>query len=99
MKSRRNMAMAFVLVFLGVLTMPAFAQDHWHSRPDQAGALIRTVRHATERFRDVSAAESEGYKLTFGCVTGPDSGAMGLHYVNFALVTAGVLDPMHPQIV
>ena len=35
----------------------------------------------------------------FGCVTGPDSGAMGLHYVNGDLVKRGELDPTRPQIV
>jgi hypothetical protein len=44
-------------------------------------------------------AEAEGYALQFGCVSGPDSGAMGLHYVNGALVGRGELDPTHPQIV
>ena len=54
---------------------------------------------ATERFKDVAEAENEGYALTFGCVSGPDQGAMGLHYVNFALVGSGVIDPTQPQIV
>ena len=61
--------------------------------------LIKVVRDATERFKDVSVAEAEGYALQFGCVTGPDSGAMGLHYVNAALVNSGVLDATRPQIV
>jgi len=65
----------------------------------QAGELIRIVRENTERFKDVAAAERAGYTLTFGCVSGPDSGAMGLHYVNFDLVGKGVLDPTQPQIV
>jgi hypothetical protein len=57
------------------------------------------VRDATERFKDVSVAEAEGYALQFGCVSGDDFGAMGLHYVNGALVSGGVLDPTRPQIV
>ena len=44
-------------------------------------------------------AEAEGYALQFGCVSGDDSGAMGLHYVNGALVNSGVLDATRPQIV
>jgi hypothetical protein len=47
----------------------------------------------------VSAAEAEGYMLHFGCVTGPDAGAMGLHFVNMALVGDGELDPTRPEIV
>ena len=65
----------------------------------QAGALVKVVREATERFRDVKVAEAEGYQLAFGCVSGGDYGAMGLLYVNFDLVHDGVLDPAHPEIV
>ena len=61
--------------------------------------FIQTVRAATERFKDVAVAEAEGYSLMFGCVSGPDSGAMGLHYVNLALVGDGQLDPARPEIV
>jgi hypothetical protein len=63
------------------------------------GALLQAVRDSTARFKDVSVAEAEGYSLLFGCVTGPDSGAMGLHYVNMALVGSGVVDATKPQIV
>jgi len=61
--------------------------------------LVRVVREATERFRDVSVAEAEGYHLAFGCVSGSDSGAMGLHYVNMSLVGDPELDPTRPEIV
>jgi hypothetical protein len=64
-----------------------------------AGELVRVVREATWRFRDVHQAEAEGYQLLFGCVSGPDDGAMGLHYVNMALVGDGVLDPRRPEII
>src|SRR5262245_61007534 len=75
------------------------AQAHT-SAHDQAGALTRVVREATERFQDVKVAEAEGYELTFGCVSGGEYGAMGLHYVNFPLVLdGGVLDPARPEIV
>jgi len=65
----------------------------------QAASLINTVREATERFKDVEVAKAEGYALMFGCVSGPDSGAMGLHYVNLPLVLDGVLDPAKPEII
>lgn len=65
----------------------------------QAAGLINTVRAATERFKDVTVAEAEGYSLMFGCVSGPDSGAMGLHYVNLPLVLDGVLDAAKPEII
>ena len=80
-------------------TPPSAANDdHDHKNP-KVGELIRTVRQATSRFRDVTLAEAEGYQLAFGCVSGPDFGAMGLHYVNFSLVGDGELDPARPEIV
>lgn len=63
------------------------------------GALIKIVRESTERFKDVRVAQNEGYALMFGCVTGPDSGAMGLHYVNGDILSRNELDPTRPQIV
>ena len=66
---------------------------------DAAGALVKAVREATARFRDPAVAENEGYQLLFGCVSGPDAGAMGLHYVNLELVGDPALDPSRPEIV
>ena len=65
----------------------------------RASALLKIVRDSTVRFKDVSVAIAEGYALQFGCVSGSDSGAMGLHYVNGNLVNGGVIDPTRPQIV
>lgn len=83
----------------GALPSAAAAQDsHTHAK-GQAGALLQVVRQYTERFRDVSVAEAEGYGLLFGCVSGPDVGAMGLHFVNLPLVMDGTLDATRPEIV
>jgi hypothetical protein len=65
----------------------------------QANALVKIVRDSTERFKEVSVAMAEGYTLQFGCVSGSDSGAMGLHYVNGDLVSSGIIDATRPQIV
>jgi len=97
--------MAFVL--LGLSSKPSLAQArHSHAAANASqpltnaqGALLQAVRNSTERYKDVSTAEADGYSLLFGCVTGPDSGAMGLHYVNLALVGAGDVDASKPQIV
>ena len=76
------------------------AQHHQRSEPDANGsALIKIVRQATERFQDVEVAKAEGYALQFGCVSGSESGAMGMHFVNGALVGDGELDPTRPEIV
>lgn len=90
---------------LGVFVIMSFAQsvpfaqdDHTHAATrDQGNTLVRVVRESTARFKDVAAAEAEGYALQFGCVSGPDAGAMGLHYVNPALLD-DELDPTRPEI-
>lgn len=53
----------------------------------QAGAagpqsLVEEVRRGTARFPDPAAAQAAGYAPFLGCVSGPQEGAMGLHYVN-----------------
>ena len=101
----RYSIMAFALV--NVCFLRAVAQEvHSHTTTtqeepsrDQQSALIRSVRRATERFKDVRVAENDGYRLEFGCVSGDDFGAMGLHYVNDTLVGEGIVDVNRPQIV
>jgi hypothetical protein len=97
-----------VLVLTNVCPWRVLAQDghsHTLTGPQQheltqsQGALLTIVRQATERFKDVAVAQAEGYALQFGCVSGDDFGAMGLHYINGPLVNGGVVDAMHPQIV
>ncbi len=72
--------------------------EHEHGSAND-GALIKVVREATERFQDVEVAKAEGYALQFGCVSGSDSGAMGMHFVNGALVGDGEIDATRPEIV
>ena len=62
-------------------------------------ALVRVVREATEKFKDVEVADAAGYKLMFGCVSGPDFGAMGMHFVKGELLFDGELNPETPEIV
>jgi hypothetical protein len=102
-------ALVITLTLASVCSPRAQAQDgHAHTRAQeektaellmQENALVKVIRDATERFKDVAVAEAAGYKLQFGCVSGEDSGAMGLHYVNSDLVTSGVLDATRPQII
>ncbi|HSC46058.1 MAG TPA: hypothetical protein VLC94_09515 [Candidatus Acidoferrum sp.] len=99
-----------LLLALSAWAPLVMAQDgHAHATPpqqeltaeqkSQQSALIKIVREATERFKDVAQAEREGYALSFGCVSGPDQGAMGLHFINSGLVMKGAIDPTAPQII
>jgi len=103
-KQLQHSAMAFILA--GAFPVGTLGQNR-HARepavPPQLtvaqGELLKIVRENTERFKDVSAAEAEGYSLLFGCVSGPDAGAMGLHYVNLKFVASGLVDATRPQII
>ena len=70
--------------------------DHQHAASAPA-ALVKAVRDATRQFQDVNAAISAGYGPFLGCVTGPDHGAMGIHYVNGAYVVDGLIDVTKPE--
>jgi hypothetical protein len=74
--------------------------EHAHARhaQDSPAKLVQLVRDATKQFVDVNAATAAGYQPFLGCVSGPDHGAMGYHYVNGALV-GGELDASKPQVV
>src|SRR5215207_3432571 len=103
-KASRGILFGIVALGTTAWQWPALAQEkHAHAAPAQdnasANALVATVREATERFKDVAVAEAAGYALQFGCVTGGESGAMGMHYVNGPLVADGELDPTRPEIV
>jgi len=96
------LSLTAVFLIAAAAPQPAFGDhdsDHSSAARSQSGDLVRIVRDSTRRFLDVRKAESEGYGLLFGCVSGPDEGAMGLHYVNMALVADPTLDPRRPEIV
>lgn len=84
---------------IGFAHEDARAHEPSGAHKDHSGELVRIVRESTRRFRNIDQAKAEGYQLMFGCVSGPDDGAMGLHYVNLELVADGVLDPRRPEIV
>jgi hypothetical protein len=46
---------------------------------------------------DVNNAGPSGYEPAFGCVTGPDHGAMGIHYVNMDFVKDGEIYLEYPE--
>ncbi len=98
-----NAASILYLALLGSLftAAPVFAQDSdqmaEHMAQPVPAQLVQDVRDATKQFRDVNNAVKAGYGPAFGCVTGPDHGAMGIHYVNGALVGDGKIELKHPE--
>jgi hypothetical protein len=95
------------LSFVSLSSSLTLAQDHNHlvvsqepqtdAQRKQANELIATVREVTERYKDVSQAGPD-YALLFGCVSGGEYGAMGLHFVNMTLVGDGQIDARTPEI-
>ncbi len=67
-------------------------------RHNQSTGLVRTVRQATQDFRSVSVAKGAGYQSMGSCVSGPQEGAMGIHFANGTLVGDGVLDADRPEL-
>jgi len=101
---------AYAVAVIAVASLPTgvvHAQNgHDHGADNGASAqkkngneLVATVRRATARFFDVEVAKNEGYLPQFGCVSGSDFGAMGMHFVNGQLVGDGVIDATKPEIV
>jgi hypothetical protein len=86
------------LALLGSLVAAAslFAEDSAHEHGSPA-KLVQIVRDATRQFIDVGAATDAGYGQFLGCVSGPDHGAMGVHYVNGPLVADGEIDATKPE--
>ncbi len=75
---------------------PATAQDV-HQDHRVPAKLVEEVRQATQPFLDVNNAGLAGYEPAFGCVSGPDHGAMGVHYLNGSLIGDGEIDVEHPE--
>src|SRR4051794_728540 len=69
-----------------------------HAQAAAPARLVQLVREATGQFINVNAATAAGYQPFLGCVSGPDHGAMGNHYVNGTLVGDGILDASRPEV-
>jgi hypothetical protein len=59
--------------------------------------LVEKVRDATNQFKDINVAISEGWVQGTPCVSGPNSGAMGVHFVKPERIAAGVLSADQPE--
>lgn len=77
----------------------AATNDSEHAGHERAipAKLVQLVRDATRQFINVNAATAAGYQPFLGCVSGPDHGAMGVHYVNGGLVGDGEIDASKPE--
>jgi hypothetical protein len=67
------------------------------SAVDQNSPLVEKVRKATAQFKDINAALAAGFAQATPCVSGPDFGAMGVHFVLGSRITAGTLNASEPE--
>ena len=69
-----------------------------HAGVSADNPLANKVREVNARFADVGVATAEGY-APIPCVSGIEGGAMGIHYVNGALIEDGIVDIGGPEAV
>jgi hypothetical protein len=96
MKMMKLSSLASVSVAVMSLTVAAHVSAA--DRQNAALGLVREVQIATADFRNVDAALAAGYASTESCVSGPEKGAMGIHFANGLLVGDGFLDPARPEL-
>jgi hypothetical protein len=74
-----------------------YQSDHAQHGTDPAGGVIDQVRKATANFRDFKAMKDAEYTQFLGCVSSPQEGAMGVHFVNSKYIGDDELDINKPE--
>ena len=93
MKTYRNAWMGLVAGGVLAFALTGFAGSGNTQRPaKRSTGLVEVVEQSAGQFSDPAVAEAAGYGLVNGCVSGPQEGAMGLHFVKGELVGDGQLD-------
>jgi hypothetical protein len=102
MNAKQLAANACVAIAFVASAPSALAQDshdqHEGDRPEMSPGFVGDVRQVTRKFLDVNAATAAGYVSTEHCVSGPNQGAMGVHYVNHTFISDAVLDVQRPEV-
>jgi len=79
------------LTILSPFGMPPVARANGDATP-----LIDKVHDATARYTDINVAITEGWVTATPCVSGPDTGAMGVHLVLQSRINSGLLNAEEP---
>ncbi len=72
------------------------ASSHPQSYPRKP-TLVNRVRDAVDQFIDINYAFKAGWKVATPCVSGPQSGAMGVHLTLDSRVGDGIVNPDEPE--
>jgi hypothetical protein len=89
---RSASAALFALALVSVPAVPALALANPESSP-----VVEKIRHATARFLDINTALAEGWVPATPCVSGPDTGAMGVHLVFPSRLDDALLNASQPE--
>lgn len=92
---RRPLAILAAIAMAAPVSLASAAESGDHSA---RSSTVRAVRAATREFRNVNAATAAGYVASGSCASGPNEGAMGVHYVNEAHLADGYIDVNRPEI-
>jgi hypothetical protein len=100
----RSVVLPLAMSLLGIAAMPpsvaapASGQEQAGASPSsRSSPLIDKVSAATARYRNINVALSDGFVQGTPCVSGPDFGAMGVHFVLPARIAGGVLNAAEPE--
>jgi len=95
---------AAVIAKLGILAasclvalVAALAAPQVHATTTTISPLVDKVRMATAKYLDVNVATNEGWVPATPCVSGPSSGAMGVHFVLPSRLGDGALNASEPE--
>src|SRR6185295_8032203 len=99
--SLRRTPRAAAVIGLSILAsamQPAVAHEHG-SPTSLAGSspLVEKVRLATARYQDINIALGEGWVQASPCVSGPNEGAMGVHFLKPERLHDGMLKAEEPE--
>src|SRR5688572_15353768 len=71
-------------------------EGHASSKSRGSALLVERVQKATRRYRNINVALAENWKPGTPCVSGPNSGAMGVHFVKEERID-GKVNPDEPE--
>jgi len=91
-----TLATPLMASFTGATGSEASQHQHQNQLTAKSDDLVAKVRAATEIYIDVQKATDKLYEPFLGCVTGPEEGAMGIHFVNLGLVN-GEIEINNPE--
>jgi len=90
---RSSIARGLAMISLS-LAIPFAAMNAQAAPGDKP--LVEKVRASTGRYRDVNVAMNEGWVPATPCVSGPNEGAMGVHFVLPSRID-GVVNASEPE--